>query len=209
MYLQVLTDKHAPEHYRWACVSGPHSPVSVVGAGGDGRGQLGNMEPTPAGSLLLPQGAGQRVPVRRVWPGLPLPQGLTHEPCPQVLCVVSLAVGPHTLAARPAQPCQCRERHGPGTGLLWAPPHLLKAPRTWPSRYPSLPEGPGAGMRPGSRRPWGSDAGVPSLGSKEPAPLARVDCTSPTFTLFLLLNLVNKLLYCCLGLVRGLQSRWG
>ena len=107
IYLQVLTDKHAPEHYRWACLPGPHPLVSGVGAGGDGEGQLGGSgrwNPHLLGlSSCLPQGAGQRVPVRGVWPGLPLPQGLTHEPCPQVLCVVSLAIGPHALATRPAR----------------------------------------------------------------------------------------------------------
>lgn len=65
--------------------------------------------PTPSGSLPTPQGAGQCVPVRGVWPGLPLSQGFTHEPGPQVLCVVSLAT--HCLPARlhcPARITSCQ-----------------------------------------------------------------------------------------------------
>lgn len=44
IYLQVLTDKHAPEHYRCVPAAGPvpHPlPGSGVGAGGKGEGQLG------------------------------------------------------------------------------------------------------------------------------------------------------------------------
>lgn len=91
IYLQVLTDKHAPEHYRYAHLPAPAPLSPRVWVGRDSWVAVG---PTLCGSPLPLQGAGQRVPVRGVWPGFPLPQRLTHEPCPQVLCVVSLATRP-------------------------------------------------------------------------------------------------------------------
>ena len=156
-----------------ACPPAPHPLlVSGVGSGWKGKGQLG---PPPGGSLLLPQGAGQRVPVRGVWPGLPLPQGLAHEPCPQVLCVVSLAIRPHTLAACPAR---IASLPAAGAGMN---PALVLAGRHPPSEplwdlafLLSLTSG-GAQSRPeaGLQEGAGRDAGVPNTGSKEPDPRPR------------------------------------
>lgn len=82
-----------------------------------------------------PQGAGQRVPVRRVRPGLPLPQGLSHEPGPQVLRVVSRAA----LLARTSI---CHHAH---TDVIR---HAHTSPRT--HKCPTLI----VRHRPGSDLPW-------------------------------------------------------
>lgn len=111
IYLQVLTDKHAPEHYRYGpvplplpgCVAlgwpggcqPPPQPCSAwchqlplptpeVAASGPCSG-LWPPDPPP----FPPQGPGQRLAVRGVRPRLSLPQGLAHEPGAQVLGVVS------------------------------------------------------------------------------------------------------------------------
>lgn len=156
-----------------ACLPGLAPPVAV---GGDGKGQqrvVAARIPTLWVSLL-PQGAGQRVPVRGVRPGLPLPQGLTHEPCPQVLCVVSLAAHQHA-------PSTLHDRLLPaaGAGMDPALAHVGRHPPSQPlqdpvppqyTHYPSLQEEPRAGMRLGSRRARGRDAEAPSLdcGSQTP-----------------------------------------
>lgn len=72
-------------------------------------------------------------------------------------------------------------------------------------------------MRLGSRRAWGRDAGIPSFGSREPDPApARPDRTGPACTVFLLLSLVNKVLYYRFGFFRvpraggaGRAPLWG
>lgn len=125
--------------------------------------------PPLGGSLLLPQGAGQCVPVRGVWPGLPLPQGLAHEPCPQVLRVVSLATRPPSLPAlHESRPCQLPGQAWTRRWSALGATCLLSPSRTWPSCCPSLQDRSGAAMTLGSRRARGRDARVPSFGSKEP-----------------------------------------
>ena len=51
IYLQVLTDKHAPEHYRYAHRAAWAAPllVSGMGARAGGKGQLGVLGPTLVG----------------------------------------------------------------------------------------------------------------------------------------------------------------
>lgn len=156
-----------------SCLPGPR-PSCVCAVSGSGwEGTAGVWWPVPHTLWVspLPQGAGQRVPVRGVWPGLPLPQGLAHEPCPQVLCVVSPAAHLHA-------PTSCTDGLSLAAGASMdpalvhsgchPPPQPLRDPA--PSHCPSLQEGPRTGVKLGSRRAWGRDAKVPRLGSWEPDP---------------------------------------
>lgn len=71
IYLQVLTDKHAPEHYRYlSCLPGQSPPGVCMGAEGqEGTGDNlekmmgGASEANIAGVSPPPQGPGQRVSV--------------------------------------------------------------------------------------------------------------------------------------------------
>lgn len=191
IYLQVLTDKHAPEHYRYAHLPALASLSPCVWVGRDSWVVVG---PTLCGSLLSLQGTGQRVPVRGVWPGFPLPQRLTHEPCPQVLCVVSLATSPP--ARTPPPPCtnHCPPAAGAGMDRLWpsaGTTHLPSLSRPGPHAVPHF-RGGQSRDEVGLQEVMGERCRAPRLGSREPDPLAGLDCPGPTFAVFLLLCLINK-----------------
>lgn len=143
IYLQVLTDKHAPEHYRCAHLPAWVSPPPCVWVGAcvGGKAQLGYAGTHTLWSLFPPQGSGQCVPVRGVWSGFPLPQRLAHEPCPQVFCVVSLVTRPS--ARTPPPPCTHRllpaTRAGMDPAVVLGTTHLPSSSRTCPPPHATVP----------------------------------------------------------------------
>lgn len=112
IYLQLLTDKHAPEHYRYSValsLSGCQSGVwetFVVLKEGSVKSDCGLWEKiwwkrqfhlwlasSDRHPVVLcplpPQSDWQRVPVWRVLPCFPLSEGFSHEPGGKVLRVVT------------------------------------------------------------------------------------------------------------------------
>lgn len=152
-----------------------------------GWGVLG---PTLVG-LSSTQGAGQRVPVRGVWPGLPLPQRLAHEPCSQVLCVVSRPLPTH-----PHAPATLHELPPAGRWTqCWSPSGCHTPSRPLqdlaPCWLPYCREAPRAGMRLGCSTARGEMLGSPVWAPGSRA-LGQAGLSGPTSAVFLLLCLVNK-----------------
>lgn len=86
IYLQLLTDKHAPEHYRYTATQQDRTSFGLF-----------LQPPHRFPSVVVFQGDRQRVTVWRVLPCFPLFQRFPHEPRGQMLRLVT----PLSLSFRP------------------------------------------------------------------------------------------------------------